>query len=100
MALELTALAHAAVRETARLVVIAGALGDDVLTRGVLTGKGQTRASVLLYLKVLDRFTRCAALLGLERRSRPVDLADYLRQRADEELPVSNDTTNIKEEQT
>jgi hypothetical protein len=70
---ELTALARASVREIARLEVILAALGTELLQGGVLTGKGKTRAATTTYLQVLDRFTRLAATLGLERRQKRVD---------------------------
>ena len=69
---ELTALGRASVREAARLEVILGALGDELLTGGVLTGKGHMRAATTVYLQVLDRFVRLSAALGLERRARKV----------------------------
>ncbi|MGC4084262.1 MAG: hypothetical protein QM736_19670 [Vicinamibacterales bacterium] len=77
---ELSALAQASVREAARLEVILHALGTELLASGVLTGKGKMRAATTTYLQVLDRFTRLAATLGLERRSRKVTFADAIAQ--------------------
>ena len=81
-AAELSALQHASVREAARLEVILGALGGELLDHGVLTGKGKCRAATTIYLQVLDRFVRVAATLGLERKAKqiPTDPAAYLAQ--------------------
>jgi hypothetical protein len=77
----LTALKSALVRELARLEVILSVIGDELQRTGVLTGKGKVRALTTLHLKVLDRFMKGAALLGLDRRSRQVSsLRDYLGQ--------------------
>lgn len=70
---ELSALAQASVREAARLEVILHALGTELLDGGVLTGKGKMRAAATTYLQVLDRFTRLAATLGLDRRTKKVE---------------------------
>lgn len=79
---QLTALQRAHVREAARLEVLVGALGDDLLARGVLTGKGRTRAAATLYLQALDRYLRVAQALGLQRRERPVPtVAELLGER-------------------
>jgi hypothetical protein len=75
---ELAALKRAAVREAARLEVICAGLGDDLLYRGALTGKGKARAATLLYLQVVDRFVRLATTLGFQRQARPMSLADWL----------------------
>ena len=64
---QLSALQTASVREAARLVVILGALGGELLEHGVLTGKGQCRAATNTYLTVLDRFLRMTGTLGLAR---------------------------------
>lgn len=61
--------------------LIAEWLGGNLLADGVLTGKGRARAASTLYLQVLDRVARLAMALGLERRSRKIDLTDYLEQR-------------------
>jgi hypothetical protein len=78
-AAQLSAVQLPLVSELARLQLITDSLGADVLARGVLTGKGRTRAAVTVYLAVLDRQQRLAQLLGLSRRQRDVpDLASYL----------------------
>ncbi len=78
---ELTALAQASIREAARLQVLLEALGSELLAGGALTGKGKMRAATTTYLHVLDRFTRLASTLGLERRSRQVQsFADVMAQ--------------------
>lgn len=66
------------VAEFLRVSVIADSLGDDLLRRGVLTGKGKTRAAATLYLRVLDRVHRLASVIGLERQQRHVSPLDYV----------------------
>ena len=72
---ELSVLQRASVREAARLEVILSALGRELLAGGVMTQKGAVRAATNTYLSVLDRFTRLAATIGLQRRTRPVPSA-------------------------
>lgn len=79
---ELSALARASVREAARLEVIVAVLGDELLARGTLTGKGKCRAATMVYLQTLDRFTRLASTLGLSRRAKALPtIQDYMRGR-------------------
>lgn len=57
-------------------------LGGNILKFGVLTTKGRQRAAVATYLQVLDRITRLALALGLERQAKQVpSIEDFLRQR-------------------
>lgn len=80
---ELSALRQAAIREVARLEVIAGALGDELLDGGVLTGKGKCRASTTVYLQVLDRLVRLSQVVGLDRKAKQLpNPADWLEGRA------------------
>ena len=80
---ELSALSRAAVREAARLEVILGAMGDELLENGTLTAKGKTRAATTTYLKALDRFVKLTGALGLARRAKKVpSLGEYLQTRA------------------
>jgi hypothetical protein len=46
---------------------IADYLASHVLRDGVLTTKGKTRAAVTTYLSVVDRLSRLAAAIGLDR---------------------------------
>jgi hypothetical protein len=69
---ELSALQQGLVREVARLEVVVAALGEDVLAHGTLTGKGRTRGATNVWLSVLDRYSRLAQQLGLQRRQRQV----------------------------
>ena len=46
---------------------------DRLISDGVVTGKGKRRAIHRAYLAQLDRVVRLGSMLGLERRSRPVD---------------------------
>ena len=64
-----------AIREAARLGVMVDSLGHDLLLKGVLTGKGRTRAALSAYTTVLDRYIKLLDKLGIERRERKVDLA-------------------------
>lgn len=41
---------------------------QNILERGPFTSKGRTRAAVSLYLSMLDRQVKLAAMLGLDRR--------------------------------
>jgi hypothetical protein len=77
---ELSALQRATVREVARLEVILAALGHELLDGGVLTPKGAMRAATVVYLQVLDRFVKVAATVGLQRRAKPIDPLDAVRQ--------------------
>ena len=74
----------AVVRELVTRFVQASAISDslamNVVTQGVLTGKGRTRASVTTFLQVLDRLQRLASTIGLERRAKP---AEGIRQWAE-----------------
>ncbi|HYN06939.1 MAG TPA: hypothetical protein VES67_06085 [Vicinamibacterales bacterium] len=79
---ELSSLARASVREVARLEVILGAMGDELLAHGVLTGKGKTRAATTTYLQVLDRFAKLANTLGLARQQKSLPSpAEYWAQK-------------------
>lgn len=76
----LTTLKRVAVKEASRLSLIVDSLGDDLLTRGVLTGKGRTRAALQAYGMAFDRLQRLMALLTLERKAVEVrDLAAAFR---------------------
>lgn len=68
---ELTHLERAHVREVARLELVVEALGNDLIERGALTGKGRQRAALGAYLMSLDRLTRLSTTIGLQRRPRP-----------------------------
>jgi hypothetical protein len=56
-----------------RLSVLADSMEAEIERRGMLTPKGRTRASVALYLKILDRLRKHADALGIERKARPVN---------------------------
>ena len=63
--------------------MILGALGSELLERGVLTGKGKMRAASTLYLSVLDRYVRVSAALGLTRKLKPLPtVAEWARDQA------------------
>jgi hypothetical protein len=81
---QVAATASPIVRELARLEIIAAALGTELLEHGVLTQKGAMRAATTTYLQVVDRLTRLAITLGLERKAKPVNPLDAVRARVAE----------------
>jgi hypothetical protein len=65
-----------------RLWVLASTLEARIEKEGITTGKGKTRATVSLYLGIIDRLTKLAQQLGFERRARSVpSLQEFLKQR-------------------
>jgi hypothetical protein len=50
-------------------------LGGNLLAEGALTAKGKARAAATLYLQVLDRVSRLASTLGLDRRAKRLNVA-------------------------
>jgi hypothetical protein len=60
--------------------LLASTLAENIKRGGVVTGKGRTRAAVTAYLAVVDRQTRLAQLLGLERVLKPTkDAMAYMK---------------------
>jgi hypothetical protein len=57
------------------LAAVRDYLGGRLAAEGPLTGKGRTRALLTAYLSVVDRQVRLAQVLGVERRTRPVESA-------------------------
>jgi hypothetical protein len=53
----------------------------------VTSAKGRPRAAVSLYLSVLDRITRLATAIGLERQGKPAQTLDAV-------LAAHEETTN------
>lgn len=77
---DLSTLKGAAVTEAARLMLIVDSLGDDLLARGVMTGKGRTRAALAAYGMALDRLHRLMTMLGVERvPAKAASLRDYAK---------------------
>jgi hypothetical protein len=68
------------VERHARLELVADYLFENVQRLGPLTGKGNTRAALTNWLQVVDRLHRSATTLGLERRSKPINPIDAVRQ--------------------
>lgn len=66
------------VRNLAALDVLVETFWTHLETRGVLTAKGKTRSAMTTFLLIVDRQARLAQVLGLDRRSRSVDLAKAL----------------------
>ena len=54
------------------LWVVARHLSDNIVARGPLTPKGKQRAALTAYLSVVDRLTRLAGILGLDRKARDI----------------------------
>ena len=77
---DMATLKAAAVKEAARLTIIVEGLGEDLLSRGVLSPKGSQRAALSAYMMTLDRLHRMMTLLGLERRQKPAAqrIEDYI----------------------
>jgi hypothetical protein len=67
----------------AKLELVSEYLFDRLQRFGPLTGKGYTRAALTGWLAVVDRLHRSAVTLGLERRSKSVDLARAFAQGRD-----------------
>jgi hypothetical protein len=64
------------------LQTIADTLAGNLAAAGVLSTKGRQRAALTAYLSVVDRLTKLAALLGLERKVKEVPtLNDFLKTR-------------------
>jgi hypothetical protein len=63
------------VRQHGRLEMLEEHLWHQIEDGGITTAKGNTRACVTLWLKVIDRLQRSAMTLGIERKQRRVDLA-------------------------
>ena len=67
---------------------VADYLEHNIITQGVLSAKGRTRAAVSTYLQVLDRLHRFAGSIGLERKPKPAaSLADILAKHEDGGIP-------------
>lgn len=64
------------------LQTVADTLAGNLAASGVLSTKGRQRAALTAYLSVVDRLTKLAALLGLERKVKAVpSLDDFLKTR-------------------
>ena len=64
-----------------RLWMLASTAEARIEKEGMFTGKGRTRASVTLYLSLIDRLTKLAQQIGFERKSKPVaSLEAFLQQ--------------------
>jgi hypothetical protein len=63
------------------LRVVGTTLAESLVREGVLSAKGRQRAALTAYLSVIDRLTRLAAVLGMERTAKRVpSLDDFLAQ--------------------
>lgn len=76
------------VRRYLEMSLVADYLAHNMVRNGVLSAKGRTRAAVTTYVQVVDRLTRLANTLGLERQARPVGLAGYITPHHTEEPEV------------
>jgi hypothetical protein len=59
-------------------------LGSRLAKEGPLTAKGRTRALLTAYLSVVDRQTKLAQLLGLERQVKSIHPLDAVRLAVEE----------------
>jgi hypothetical protein len=59
-------------RNLATLDVLAETFWSWIEARGVLTAKGKTRSAVTTLLSIIDRQTKLAAVVGLQRKSRDI----------------------------
>lgn len=69
---QLSALAQGHVEAYIRLELVADFLWTNLQSNGPLTAKGRSRAALTAWLAVLDRMTKLAVTLGLERRAKQV----------------------------
>jgi hypothetical protein len=69
---DLSTLQAGLVRRYVHAELIAEWLEGNLIAQGVLTTKGRTRAAVDVYLRVVDRVTKLAGELGLERRAKRI----------------------------
>jgi hypothetical protein len=68
-----------------RLWVLASTLEARIEQEGILTGKGRMRASVTLYLSIIDRLMKLAQQIGFDRRPKQVpSIEDFIRERQQE----------------
>lgn len=59
-------------RNLATLDILAETFWTWIETRGVLTAKGKTRSAVTTLLSIIDRQTKLAAIIGLNRRAHDI----------------------------
>jgi hypothetical protein len=65
-----------------RVWILATTLESRIEQEGIVTGKGRTRATVTLYLSLVDRLNKMAERLGFERKAKQVpSLEAFLQQR-------------------
>ena len=65
-----------------RLWILASTAEARIEKEGIFTGKGRTRASVTLYLSIIDRLTKLAQQVGFERKGQQVvSFQDALRHK-------------------
>jgi hypothetical protein len=68
-----------------RLWVLGSTLEARMEKEGILSAKGRTRASVTLYLGIVDRMTRLAQQIGFQRHTKRVpSIEDFIRERQQE----------------
>ena len=70
------------IRRFVETTAISEHLLDNILAFGPLTGKGRQRAAVTAYLACVDRLTRLATIIGVERKPRVVSFAEQIRAAA------------------
>lgn len=66
----------------ARLCVLEQTLEADIVEKGLFSKNGKPRQTVAMYLQIVDRLNKLAALIGVERVAKPVpSISEYLKQR-------------------
>jgi hypothetical protein len=67
-------------RNLATLDMLAETFWTWIEQQGVMTSKGKTRAAVTTLLSIIDRQTKLAQFVGLDRRQRGVNVAEEFAQ--------------------
>jgi hypothetical protein len=82
---ELSQLSLGLVDRAAQLSVMLDTYEQDFERRGMWTATGRQRASVTVYLAILDRYDKLAMRLGLERRKKDVgySVEDWIREQVE-----------------
>ena len=76
----LSPIAVGLVERHARLEMVDDYLFENLRQYGVLTPKGHRRAALSAWLQVVDRLSRSAVTLGLERRQKILNPIDRIRE--------------------
>lgn len=72
------------VTDYARLDVLIESVAANIEVGGIFTPKGRSRAAVTLLLALMDRRLRLATTLGIERKTKQIDLAQVFAKQEQE----------------